>query len=230
MKIIYCILLTLILLANVKGEVPVTIEQFKKMTWDEQLKAYEQASSEDKPEMKKILLHGYLLFKFGGEDGLKMKKENKSIEARGLIYLDLFYGTQLTLWECYITSTYTANEKAGMAKTKQKELYDHLEGMYDPIEKRYPVIHQLIFKLAPSPEALALAKKAEMLDKQIDKVYNFNQPTPIKPITKGQLAEVDKQADQIYEELKKLPSLTPEQIQKEYDAIPDDKVLGNSMW
>ncbi len=198
------------------------------MTRDEQLKAYDQASSEDKPEMKKVLLHGYLLFKFGGEDGLKREREIKRINARGLIYLDLFYQRQSDLWNSYIINTYRVNQKAGITKNKLEEIHDHLEEMYDPIDKRYPTIHQLIFKLAPSPEALELAKKAEMLTKQIDKEYLDQSPT-VKLITKEQLAEVDKEATQIYEELKKLPSLTPEQVQKEYDAIPDDKVLGNSM-
>jgi hypothetical protein len=36
--------------------------------------------------------------------------------------------------------------------------------------------------------------------------------------------EVDKQMDQIFEEMKKLPTLPPEQVQREYDALTDDKI------
>jgi hypothetical protein len=223
-RAIYITLFTLIfgLLATSQGDNTITVESFKKMSIAEQSVALEKAPSELKSELSKIHLHAYLTYNLGGEEGLNRAKENIRIEDKGLKELELFYFVKIKQWSLYTGTITDANRRAGMPHEKQIEVENTLEANLKASEKQYQVVHQLVFKLKPSPEALDLNKIAT--------TYLMQAPDdPNTLLTIEALENLDKEGDKMYEEMKKLPTLTPEEIQKEYDAVPDEKVPVNEM-
>jgi hypothetical protein len=193
------------------------------MTYEEQAKAYDQASPDIKPKLKKILLHSILVRNFGGEEGLKMEKERQVIDKKGLIYLEVFYEIQDNLWQGYLGTMILATRTSGMTPDKQAVLLKPLNEEADAIEASCGSVRQLLLAAAVSPEALKLAEHAETRVDELKKQYNLGQSGPRVP-TKDQLADLDKEADQLLDQIKKLPVLTPEEVQKEYDDFPDEDV------
>jgi hypothetical protein len=78
--------------------------------------------------------------------------------------------------------------------------------------------------MAATPEALALNKEAGELCDQLSARLMSNDSTSSEPMTREQLIDVDKQIDRMFEEMKKLPKLTPQEAQKEFDAFTDEKL------
>lgn len=224
MKTFYSILFLLTLLAISKGADPISIDEFKKMKYPDQVKAFDAAPPEMKAKLLNIFAHSYLLQSLGGEEQLKNEKETRIIEERGLLWLEMFYETQDDLWQVYAGAAISASQRSGMPLEKQAEVQKQLNEESDAINKQFHEVHQLVFRVAASPQALELAKKVETRVDEIRKTYNIGQATPQIPITKEQITDLDKEADQLLEEIKKLPRLTPAQAQKEYDAFPDSKV------
>jgi hypothetical protein len=229
MKTIRFIFLILIFLAVAKADDTIIIEKFKKMTYQQQEEAIGQAPEEIKPQLQKILLHTHLVDQCGGEEALKRVKETQRSIARGLGGLLGFYSLQHEMSVQYIGVAMEANRNADMPYQKRREAEMNLKAKYDDaVLQRCHAIGQLVFKLAPSPAALELANKAEKLGEQIQTDLHLME-SPTVPITKKKLDEINKEAEEMYEQLKKLPALTPQEVQQEYNAIPDEEVRINRM-
>jgi hypothetical protein len=224
MKIIYIVLLILLILPNAWAGDSISIDDFKKIKDPvEREKFIDQAPPEQRDELKKIDRHLRLVSSLGGEAALKVVKEKAVERARGLVMLENVFATQTELWDGYMGDFLNANYKSIATHGQSSAEWNELKQERSLIGNRlFNVVHPLVFNLAPSPQALALEKKAESLNQYM--WDNFPPSDSTKHITKEQLTEVDKQMDQIFEEMQKLPKLTPEQAQKEYDEFPEEKI------
>jgi hypothetical protein len=207
---------------------PVSIEEFEKNTnEDERLKLIQQAPSGEREELQKINLHMVLLEQFGGEAELKAARETQVSRARGLGWLEDLFIAETGLCDQYLVAVVNKDrDKSGRIPADRGPEVITLMNKVEALRRdRQPSIHSLVFNLAPSPEAIELAKEAEELYDEWSKKYNLDGTHMDRPaITKEQLTEVDKQVDQIFAKMQKLPKLTPDQAQKELDGFTDDKV------
>lgn len=229
MKTAFTILAILLLLLPVRGSDVVSADQFKNIAdSEERERIIKQAPPAQKEELLRIDHHLWLLRRYNGEEGLKTAKESYVARARGLGVLEAVFLTQDVLWSQYIASVIKDNKKVGMQREQLIETIKNLDKELGPIRSRQAVVHSLVFNLAPSPAALDLEKKVEKLDESLCDRFSLNGGAdghPIKPwIRRQQLDETDKQFDQIFEQLKRLPKLTPAQAQKEYDEFPEEKM------
>jgi hypothetical protein len=226
MKTTYLALLTIFILPRSWGDQPISIDEFKKIPdIRERWKIIEQASPDQKEELKKAELHLDLLRQFGGEAALKTAKESGVAQARGLGELEDIFQRQRQLWDVYIGSILDTNRKSGMIHEKRGEIEEELGKEEDPIINRLPIVHALVFNMAASLQALELEKKAEQLDDQLTKRVTTDDSTPYRAVTKEERMDIDKQIDQIFDEMKTLPTLPPEQVQNEYNDFPEQKLF-----
>ena len=219
MKIYRNIISLSFLLCSVNAADPISIEAFKKMSLPEQRQAIADAPAEIKKEFEKIYLHAALIAQHGGEAGLKFFKEQFVIRAKGFLPFEHVFGTHSQLWHQYLASEeskFTA-KKGG---EKEREAVIALEKETLALDQRALAAHDIAFRLAPSARALDLAKRAEKLNAEWRKRW-LDSPGA-KGITKEQLSEADRQINEIFEQMKSLPSLTPEEAKKEYDTFPEE--------
>jgi hypothetical protein len=233
MKMIGCIscLLYVVALARVRGAEPISIEKFKLLKYHgERQTLIDQAPPEQKQELKNIDLHLALLDVWGSEEGLKKARESQVAKARGFGAMEGLFIAQVQLWgqHVYDTETLTSHRAAGSSpRDREAEVVVLKEKLKNLTEKRLPLVHKMIFNLAPSPAALNLEKQVEGLLSALHDQYHLGRihpgQTPVV-ITKEELDQVDKKVDQILAQIEKLPTLTPEQVKKELEDFTDDKV------
>jgi hypothetical protein len=225
MKTLRGIFFVLLFAARVAGADPISIGEFKKITnADERRKLIDQAPSGQKEELERIDLHLALLARWGGEAGFKTHKEACIARARGFVCLVPIFDAYVNIRSSYMAGVLITDEKAGMKLEQLQEVEKKLTEENRSVEKWVSTVDSLVFNLAVSPEALELEKRAEKMIEKLSSRTITDGSTPFRLITKEERMEVDRQMKQIYEEIKKLPKLTPEQAQREYDAFPDEKV------
>lgn len=203
---------------------PVFIDQFKKLDSTAREKIIQQASPEQTDELKKIDLHMDLLLRWHGEEGLRIAKESQVSKVRGLGDLEMFFKIQSQVWDAYVSAALEANKKAGMPRETQIAAEEKFVNERDAFRNRFPAIHSLILNIAASPDALRLDKRAGQLAEQWSIRMLTNSERSYRPVTKTEWMEMDQQAEQILQEIKKLPKLSFEELQKELGAVTDDKV------
>jgi len=228
MKTTYSLVLIFLILRSALWADSVSIDDFKKMNGMDREKAIQQAPPEQKEELKKIDLHLLLVRGAGGEAGLKAQKERVAIRVRGLQDLEGILIRQTQLWDSYVNRLSNDNEKARIPHEKQVEVEKKLLADGEALRARIPIVHAIIVQIAPSPSALELEKRIEKFDKDLADRFGlsgWNGVGPKPPLaTKAEWDKAANQINEFIEEMKALPKLTPEQAQKEYDAVTDDKV------
>jgi hypothetical protein len=219
--------LILLSLLSTRGADAISTEEFSRIR-DEGQRTYiiEHAPPEQKEELKKIDLHLALLARYGGEGGLKAARESKLVRARGLGSLEVVFKGYLQFVDIFAAESFWKNEKSGMALDKQALAEKVFREKEDDIKKHLAIVHSLVFRISASPRALELNEEAGKLGNDLEKRLWYG-PAPRQPISREERIAVDKQMDQIFEEMKKLPTLTSEQAQKEYDEFTDDKMRQN---
>ena len=181
----------------------------------------ERAPPEQKEELQKIDIHPRNLAVHRGEAGLKETKENMVIESRGL--QDAF-AVQTGAWDDYIAAKVFKGVNAGFTHEQLAKIEELLRGEQDPYTKRLPELHALVLSLAPSPQALALAKQAQSFAGDLDETYSHRSDLNKLP-TKAKLLKIDPKLDRLFEKLKKLLRVAPEQTKKDCDAVTDLQIF-----
>jgi hypothetical protein len=222
MKRIYFILLLFLVAIDVQGSGLVSIEDFKKVTREDERQAIiRQAPPEQKEVLTKIDLHLSLVQDLGGEAQLKRFKEGCVSRARGFVGIEGLFNEYIMVFGSYANGVMDANKAAGMPVVQQREVEMKLSQGEDAIRKN---VDTLLFNLAASPEALELNRRANALAIKLNDRTTVTDSNPFHPITTEERKQVDKQMDQIFSELERLPKLTPEEAQKEYDAFTEEQV------
>ena len=229
MRAIYYYLVILLTLSSAWGAEGISIEEFKKIASpDKRMEIIDRAPPEQKEELKKITIHLELVQSWGGEAGLEAAREREVIGARGLDRLGAIFSQQTMMWQSWIVRVGEANEDAGMAKKEIVKIEKKLMAQVDLLVRRLPIIHTMLLRMAPSPRALELETEAKKLSNEMSQRESTDGITPFHPITKQERVEFDKRIETIFQEMKRLPKLTPEQVRRELDAMTDDKVRGGS--
>lgn len=223
MKIIISVLLTILISSHVLVGDTVSIESFKQITDPlERGKLIDQAPPEQKQELEQINLHLALVAKWGGEAGFRTHKETCIAHARGVGALEAVFGEYNNFWNAYVGSMIQAREGPGMKPEQRREIEDELMKEEDSaVGRQVRAIHSLVYQLAPTPAALELSKRAGALGNQLEKRSTWDGSAPYQPITTEERRGVDREMDQIFDQIGRLPKLTPDQLQKEYNAFTD---------
>ena len=224
MKILCSLLVIAMIIPPARGAEPISIETFKQIRRkSERLKLIEQAPPSQKEELRAIDLHLDLVDAWHGEAELKQGREDYSVTARGLGPLEGVFDVQQMVWSYYVSDNSIANEKAGIPLKEQQRLEMEMHRGLDAAQSRLPVVRSLVFMTASSPQALELAKRCQNWIDDKQKRFGVQAP-PRRPITREYLTSMDKECDEFFSAIKKLPTLTPEQAQKEYDAFPESRM------
>ena len=225
MKTLYTVFAFYFILFSAQGASPISVEDFKNISdGNERARLIDAAPPEQREELRKIHEHLQLLTMFGGEAGVKALKEITAAKVRGFTEMIDVFDTQTQLWDEYMADVRAANRKAGMTQEKLIESEKKLHQDRAAVDNRLPIVEALVIRLAPTPEAMALEKKAEVMNRYMQDTYPPGGPMEKRHITKEQLSKVNRDMDEIFAKLQELPKLTSEQAQKEYEAITDDKV------
>jgi hypothetical protein len=225
MRILYSLILIFLNALPALAGNPVSVDQFKNAELSERRKMLEQAPPEQKEDLKKLDTHLTLVDILGGEERLQHEKENDAARARGFGSLQSLFLVQTQYWSDYITGVSVANEKAGMPREAREAAETKLRKGWDALVERQSTVHSLVFNLAVSPKALELARRVgDISENLVVSLRLF--PSAGRYVTKQQIVKLDEEADQVYSELKKLPSLTPEQSRKELDSVSENTLLG----
>jgi hypothetical protein len=202
----------------------VHFDEFKKLRSDERRAAIRSAPAEQKEALTKIHVHLSLRSMYG-ESGLKQLKESFVAWSRGFVAIEDLFNLQDITWQKYLSGIYEANHRDGIASEKRKEQETKIDAALDVIWKRRTKVHALFFNLAPSAEALQVEEEAEKLYKEIGEQVDIIMSDAGRQVTMTQVEVWDKSIDQIFEKLKILPMLKPEEAQKAFDEFPEETVL-----
>jgi hypothetical protein len=220
MRKIYILIGALAMLGTAMAD-PISIEEFKKLqTEGERLGAMDRAPAEQKQALMKIHVHMSLVKQYG-EKEFRLLKEWAVAQKRGLLAMESIYFTQNSYWSSYINGLYDTYEKAGLTTEEQQKKIGVDADAYNAVVERGPVLHALAFKIAASPQALELEKKVDALNKKWKEGLELILSTPGHFVTKEEMQNVDKQMDEVFQEMKRLPTLSPGDLQKEYDDFPE---------
>jgi hypothetical protein len=223
MKTVYLVLSIVVLVSRGYAAGTISIDDFKKITNEDQRRLIiDQAPPNEKAELQAIDLHLGLLAGWGGDSGLRNHKETCIIKARGLIALEAVFGEYNNFWGGYASAMISADKRPGMKPEQQKKIVKKwVKEELLAVGNRIKDIHSLVYHLAPTPAALELCNRAGALADQLAKRDTWDGSAPYQPITTEERKGIDEKIDQILDELHRLPKLTPEQLQKEYDAFTD---------
>jgi hypothetical protein len=157
-----------------------------------------------------------------GEKELKYRKEKAVAQKRGFVDMENIIQARNTLWDLYITKVQNATEKAGVTQRERNELYNKLEECYNAAKNDLSNVHDLALNLAPSPEALKLEGAIETLHHELTEEVHAVRADSNRKVTEEEVTKVDRQIDAIFEKVKTLPTLSPEEVRKEYDEFPEE--------
>jgi tetratricopeptide (TPR) repeat protein len=154
------------------------------------------------------------------DERLRPGRESQAIRKRGLSCLEAIFAPYHNIYESYVAGTMEANQKAEMPLKQQQAIESEMRKKEDALDKRMANVHQLVFHLAASPEALELEKETEAVIEKVNYRTITDGSTPFKPVTKDEQNDAEKQIDKLIDELQKLPKMTPQEAEKELNAVP----------
>jgi len=214
-----CILFSL-LASLTRGEDSISDDDFKKLPSAKQLLLIDRSPPEARDRLTKIRNRLLLIDKYGGEQGWKRHQEDRVIEGRGLGYLGYFFKSLRQAFPRYEAMMFSKNSK--MSSPRQEEMQRHFDEEKKSLEVRFDdVVHPLLARLAPSAEALQLAKEVESITNDMRNRYwlDGTGPSVDSPSFKREWDALTKFADQLVEKLKTLPRLRPEQVESEINTL-----------
>jgi hypothetical protein len=221
---LHLLLLSLVALST-RGADFISLDDFKTKSIPERQKLIEQAP----PEMKQKLIgmdnQLQMIAQYGGEEGWREHQEDRAIENRGLGAVKLFFVWRDSLNRHAVRVGLTPELIAEMSPQKQAVLEKQFREQDEALDRRYfHVIHPLLVGLAPSSQALQLARNADSVNKKWERELQLlDTVPPSKPaMTKRELDEINKVADEVLEKLKSLPQITPTQVEDEINALPEE--------
>jgi hypothetical protein len=121
----------------------------------------------------------------------------------------------------YSSNIATAEEKAAAPVEQVKEAFRKLNKQQDAFKKQVADAHNLILRVAPTPDALELSKQTGKWEEEFGASGLYESG---EKITKELLAEFDRKANEVLGKIKMLPTLSRAQVEKDYNDFPDEKM------
>ena len=208
--ILFAIWLSLHGVANDK----INFDYYKKLSNEDRSIIVDKAS----PEMQKKFKQWNQILSMGGQWWGPFQAE-AFIRSKGFSGLENIVNLQINLWGNYHIEIVQAKLKAGLSEEEARKFADTVSNYTDNDKERYKDIWWYLVKLAPTPEALALNAKASTLAAEFDKRYNGS-----RGLTIDDLKVVDIEVKNLREQMRKLPQLTPDQIEAGFAELPQEDI------
>ena len=210
--IIFLPLITFVRCANANDDI--SFNDYKKLSTEKRQNMVDTAS----PEMHKRYVQWNQILSMGGQWWNSHQAE-AFIRAKGFSGLENITNLQVNFWGNFHIETVKAKEKAGMSKLEAQHAADAISKYSTNDNQRYKDHWWYLVKLAPTSEALALDVKASALEVELDKKYGGS-----RRLSLDDLNAIDIQVKNIQEQMRKLPQLTPDQIEAGLAALPEEEV------
>ena len=190
---------------------PITFEEFKKLSGVDREKMVHESSGD---LSEKLQRWNYRIQK--GETAWQMMQLERLIHKKGINGLLRLISMQGTFEQECFSKLMSPDANSGVSHKDLIVKYQSLSKEMDRDGTVYAENRLLFASLIPSPEASALAKKADIIQTGWQNRYKLDK------VTREGIKTLNAQVDEIVGEAKKLPRVTPEQLQAEIDALPEE--------
>ena len=201
----------------------ISLEDFKKISSADErmniirLKTFARAPADEQYALREANEHLWYVGSFG-EAGLKVMKESYLAKKRGLGDLEAVFNDQVALVSRYRSDVYSGAVPSVKTKRAQRVEEGRFMNEVKWFTERDLVVHALVAKLAASPQALALDGQAKQMRAKMGNS---------QPVNKSILDDVKRQLDALFKQLKQLPTMSPAEVQQEYDKLQDLELFVN---
>jgi hypothetical protein len=210
--LIISFLLLLVVLAL--GQNAMTFEDFKKLSASERDKLIQSS-----PPALQGDLYLWMARLSMGEDEWQKHERRRLVLAKGLGGLEEAFDVQVNVLSKFLQQKEGAAKKSGMSAKELDTLSsaDYAKVLACTFQRDDEVI--LIAKLAPTPEAMALSKKADKLASGWGDLENDDNVI----IKQADIDAMEKAVAEIRNEMKKLPQWTQQQLDAATAALPKEQ-------
>ncbi len=118
--------------------------------------------------------------------------------------MDLF-DVQARIVDLHQIAIIVANGKSGASDAERDKVGRELDAKSDFYHRRINTILALVFKIAPSSEALSLAEESKSLADDLSKKYGDDAPPQTPPATKEQIEKANEQFEGMLSRIEALP-------------------------
>ncbi len=183
---------------------------------DELRRRVNAAPAGEREELDKFQTRMWVLIKHGGFAGQRDWDERRAMAARGVIPLYWFFHERWSRQDQALDAS--AGEAARRPGADRDRIIEELLLAKKEAGRQFDVHARAVIYLADSPEALALAAEAEA------SLTSFRPSDgSLVKITPEQEQLLEARADDIFRRLSLLKKLSPEELQKQIDALPAEE-------
>ena len=192
---------------------PTTFEEYKQLSPNERRALYDNGKN---PMFGWFAIWDWRLNM--GEDRWQRRQLERLTEAHGYVTLEALFNYYEQLQKVYLGQDWDRRKASIPAASLNAEAAQWNKD-YASKDSQYVEALRLFAALAPTPQAQTLNKQASDLLTVWTK--QFPDGTPYT-ISKPQMEAMDQAVQAITEQLQKLPKLTPEEVQKAIERLPED--------
>jgi hypothetical protein len=206
----------LALMGSAFGQAAMTFDDFKKLSPEQQNKLIQQA-----PPASQWDLYVWRARLNMGEYLWRHLELKRLILARGLSGLEGVFDEQTNIIDIFRKQKEAAAKKSGLSGRA-------LDAIVKPNDAKALASRfqrdddlEMVAKLAPTPKAMELNKKADAIAEELWKRLDPGNGT-IPVVKQEDITSVNKTADEIRTEMKRLPQWTEQQVDAAIAALPKD--------
>lgn len=212
-KFIVATLSIVICVASANGQDAVKFEDYKKLSTAERQKLSTNASE----GLRKMYANWDGIILMSGQGWRSLQGDHFIVE-KGFGEMGALFNKQTNIWDYFLTKTQNETWHSKMSKEAQHALLKPLDQENDALYKEYyKDAEWYLVKLAPTPEALALNAKAKELWGELNNRFPLG--TQWK-VTRKDMDDINARVNEIRVQMRKLPHLTPEQIEAGLAKLP----------
>lgn len=151
------------------------------------------------------------------------RQGNSFINTKGFADIGALMNTQRNLFGNFVIAAQKEVKKSTMSKEARNTVLLAFDKEGEAIEKDYILDTWYLVKLAATPEAQALNVKAGKLLRELEGRFPLGRQWTI---TRKDMDRINADVNEIRQQMRKLPQLTPEQIQAGLAALPVEDESG----
>ena len=153
------------------------------------------------------------IINLGGQSWAGLEQPSSLQFAKGFEGFGVLMGVERTIWNTYIQQGLNLKSERDPIVVPPALTAEYIER-----EKEAHKDDWYLIKVAPTPEALELNKKAAVLGAKWQRFIN-----DYPKVTRKDLDALDADVRDIREQIRKLPLWTPEEVEEAFAALPDQE-------
>jgi len=216
MKSLLVISFLLVLMGSAFGQNAMTFEDFKKLSPEQRNKLIQQSPTALQGE-----LYLWAARLDMGEYLWRQHEINRLIQARGLWGLEGVFDVQTNIVDRFRQQKEADAKKSGLSGPALDAMAKSDDAKVDASRFQRDDDLELVAKLAPTPEAMELNEKAKAIAKDLNDRLDPGNGTGLV-IKQEDITSMNKTADEIRTEMKRLPQWTEQQVDAAIAALPKD--------